>query len=387
MMSLKEKENQQLKQQLQKKDQANTHLEGRERQLSLQLRQLQQERDQALRTQLQEKDRQLGRVNQQLEVSEQAVAQFERRIAELEQQLNQREQQKTKASSRGKELTSFKLRWREGKRAPCRMRRCCDAVVDGNTVYVRKEGSENIYAYEVTSDSWSQLPDSVHGYGSIVVINGWLTTVGGYSHPSYSNELFSHNGKGSGRRWIKKFPPMPTNRCRTISLFTEMTLIVAGGEGDGRVLSTVEVMNTETHQWSTVADLPKPMYFASATVCGDQLYLLGDMNIYHAYTKLVYTCSVSALLQSCAQSSLEANPERTSLVDIPNVWRQLADLPVTRSTCESFHSRLLAIGGRMDSGKSTTTVYMYNSTTNSWKIISHMTTGRSSCFTAVLPDN
>ena len=80
------------------------------------------------------------------------------------------------------------------------MRRCCDAVVDGNTVYVRKEGSENIYAYEVTSDSWSQLPDSVHGYGFIVVINGWLTTVGGYSHPSYSNELFSLNGKGSGWR-------------------------------------------------------------------------------------------------------------------------------------------------------------------------------------------
>ena len=130
---------------------------------------------------------------------------------------------------------------------------------------------------------------------------------------------------------------MPTNRCRTISLFTETTLIVAGGEGGGRVLSTVEVMNTETHQWSTPADLPQPMYFASATVCGDQLYLLGDMNIYHAYTKLVYTYSVSALLQSCAQSSLEANLERTSLVDKSNVWRQLADLPVTRSTCESFH--------------------------------------------------
>ena len=41
----------------------------------------------------------------------------------------------------------------------------------------------------------------------------------------------------------------------------------------------------------------------------------------------------------------------------------------------------------MDSGKHTTTVYMYNSTTNSWVIISHMTTGRCNCFTAVLPDN
>ena len=30
---------------------------------------------------------------------------------------------------------------------------------------------------------------------------------------------------------------------------------------------------------------------------------------------------------------------------------------------------------------------MYNSTTNSWEIISHMTTGQYDCFTAVLPNN
>ena len=41
----------------------------------------------------------------------------------------------------------------------------------------------------------------------------------------------------------------------------------------------------------------------------------------------------------------------------------------------------------MDSGESTTDVYMYDSTSNSWEIISHMTTGRDRCFTAVLPDN
>ena len=59
------------------------------------------------------------------------VAQFERQIAELEQQLSQREQQSTKASNRGKELTSFKMRRREGKRAPRGMSRWYDAVVNG----------------------------------------------------------------------------------------------------------------------------------------------------------------------------------------------------------------------------------------------------------------
>ena len=38
-------------------------------------------------------------------------------------------------------------------------------------------------------------------------------------------------------------------------------------------------------------------------------------------------------------------------------------------------------------GKPTAAIYVYNSTTNCWEIISHMTTGRYDCLTAVLPDN
>ena len=59
-------------------------------------------------------------------------------------------------------------------RAPCGMYRSFDTVVDGNTVYVMKSDTGNIYSYDVISDSWSQLPDCVHGSGSIIVINPWL---------------------------------------------------------------------------------------------------------------------------------------------------------------------------------------------------------------------
>ena len=246
----------------------------------------------------------------------------------------------------------------------------------------------NVYSYDVPSDSWSQLPDCVHPSGSLAIVNGWLTAVGGECFPTCSNELFSLTGEGSGRRWTKKFPSMPTKRCVTTSLCTGTTLIVAGGQGEGaRVLSTVEVMDTETHQWSTAADLLQLMYCASATVCGDQFYMLGGINKKFTCIKSVYACSVSSLLQSCVPSSLEANFERQTLSDKASVWRQVADLPVTQSTCESFHGRLLAIGGEMDSGGPTTAVYMYDSTTNSWKIISHMTTGQYRCFTAVLSNN
>ena len=75
------------------------------------------------------------------------------RIAEFEHQLSQRELQKINASSSGKELTSFKLRWTKGERAPNQMCRWCDTVLNGNTVHIRNQGKVEIYSYEVTSDN------------------------------------------------------------------------------------------------------------------------------------------------------------------------------------------------------------------------------------------
>ena len=358
------------------RDQANKQVVEREKQL-------QQERDEA-RRRSEERERQLGRVNQQLQEAEQLVAQFEKRVAELEQLLSQRDQQNPKASSRGKELASIKLKWREGKRAPLGMFRYCDAVVNGNIVYVRDGSTVKIYSYDATTDSWCRLPNCVNKHSSLTVINGRLTAVGGFS----SNELFSLTARS---KWTKEYPPMPTKRQLTISLCTGATLIVAGGRGDGAiVLSTVEVMNTENHQWSTAADLPRPMYWASATVCGDCIYMLGGVvDEFYTPTKSVYTCSVSALLQSCVPSSLVAKLKRTFLSDKARVyvWRQVSDLPAIHSTCESFHGRLLAIGGADDSNQATTAVYKYSSTSNSWEVISHMTTARYDCFTVVLPNN
>ena len=52
----------------------------------------------------------------------------------------------------------------------------------------------------------------------------------------------------------------------------------------------------------------------------------------------------------------------------------------------TLHGRLLTIGG-VDSYKLSTAVHMYQPTTDSWEVISHMTTPRYDCLAAVLPDN
>ena len=112
-------------------------------------------------------------------------------------------------------------------------------------------------------------------------------------------------------------------------------------------LTTVEVLNFENSQWSTAVELPESLFSCSAVVRGDQLYMLGDGFGW----KSVYTCSVSALLQTCTQKS---SLERTSALSLSNsnssnqgVWSKLTDLPVRDSTCVTFVDSSLQLVGEI----------------------------------------
>ena len=156
---------------------------------------------------------------------------------------------------------------------------------------------------------------------------------------------------------------MPTKRRGSTALSFGTAVIVAGGQGNYNAqiqLNVVEVLNTETLQWSTAAGLPQPLQYAPASVCGDQIYILGESTI--------YTCYLQTLIQSC-KSFLASFRNRGA-----RVWKEVAVPPVTLTTCVSIHGRLLAIGGEDLDQKPTSAIHMYNSTTDSWEVISHMET-------------
>ena len=161
-----------------------------------------------------------------------------------------------------------------------------------------------------------------------------------------------------------------------VCIQVEAALIVAGGRNNESVLSglqTIEMMNTNTLQWSTAAGLPQPLKFAQTSACGDQIFILGNSSM--------YTCSLQALLQSC-KSFLASFRNRSA-----RVWKEVTAPPVILTACVSIHDRLLTIGGDDSNYKSTTAIHMYNSTTDSWEVISHMRTPRCNCIAAALPDN
>ena len=46
----------------------------------------------------------------------------------------------------------------------------------------------------------------IHAGGSMAIIDGWLTTIGGYFYSCAHSNKLSLSGEGSSRRWTKKFP-------------------------------------------------------------------------------------------------------------------------------------------------------------------------------------
>ena len=260
------------------------------------------------------------------------------------------------------------------------------AVVYGNTAYFRPADSVKVYSYQniLGNEQWSRLPDNPNWAFSLAVIDGLLTSVGGYDiRYVTTNTLLSLTGEGERKKWSEVFPPMPTPRYNTSCITTEKALVVAGGTSSD-YLATVEVMDINTKQWTTVCPLPLKLLSLSGIVCGDSLYLAGGITrgSFNSWSKSVFTCSLPDLWQP---ETLGSRIRQT--LTRSKVWKEISTLPVTASTLASFGGHLLAIGGRDDSRNPITDVYRYDSHTDSWHVISQMKNKRSWCLAVTLPED
>lgn len=300
----------------------------------------------------------------------------------------------------GRDTTSkIKLQWSDVDKAPQKLDSSYGAAVVSSTTAYFYHMSDEIRAYDTRSNKWTSVPNPPHMGYSLVFVNDKLTAVGGGYFLHYTNKLYSLSGEGIDLSWNEDFQPMPTKRANTITLSTATALIVAGGKktgslfGDGDSLA-VEVMNTETLQWSIAAPFPTSLLDGTAVICQDNIYVAAMRQTDHSKhlelvpTAEVYTCSITDLLQSCSRPGLLTYfASALSISTAKAVWKRAADLPVSQTSCVSVHNQLMAIGGRDSDGDATTAVHMYDPVADSWNVISHMLTPRIKCFAVVLPDN
>ena len=267
------------------------------------------------------------------------------------------------------------LKWRDGGKSPFAMKRGA-AAVNVNVVYfVGYDGA--VCSYNTAICKWSELPKCPYQGSGIALIDGHVTTIGG-NVPGFladpQNKLLSLLNADGSKEWVEHFPPMPTKRCKTAVATTNQHVIVAGGESTFlHCLDTVEVMDIRTLTWTAVASLPHPYSWASVTLCGGHLYLLGGRDKQQK-TKSVLKCSLTDLLQSSSSSS--------------SAWHRVADAPAYYSTCAAVDGELLVVGGcGQEDDRKATAIHKYNAVNNSWSYIGDMTIPRHSCLAAVLTTN
>ena len=368
--------------------QSQTHRSSDIQQLQQQLRLL----TEAKTKEVEMKERELQRIQQRLKASELLVSEFQqslqqkdKTISDLQQailiherknqQLQQQPQQQTVT---GPQTTTkkdiSKMTWKEEKRAPERFMHRGAAVVHGNTAYFKPARSCTVYSYQIIGEEeqWSQLPDNDNKHCGLAVINGLVTSVGGYN----TNTLLSLTGEGEGKMWSEIFPPMPTPRSSVACITTEQALVVAGGCAGGRDIDTVEVMNINTKQWTTVSPLPhrlSGLSGLSGTVCGNTFYVEGSygQNSKHC----LFACSIPELIATNKCGFRKRRKESENV----DVWKEKSSLAVPSSTYVSFSGDLLAIGG------SNSNVYRYDSQTDTWNVVSQVKNKRSKCLAATLP--
>jgi hypothetical protein len=369
-----------------------------------------QQLHQQYKSEINSKERQIQKLRQQLKEQEHLMAEIQQKPSErMRQQPSQQLQQNSlsqlpppvppRARVRSRQLqqaqsvkekqseTSQQMRlqephahkgqiklgeWRDGGRAPYEMIRGA-TVVDVNEAYFVSLYGQT-YSFDLSGKKWSNLPTCPYRCCSLAIVRGLLTAIGGNEGHTTVGKLVSIVSKRN-KEWVEHFPPMPAKRSHTAAVTITHHLIVAGGESGSNLLDTVEVMDIQTLVWSIAASLPHPYVQASSTICGDRLYMLGGMDKdgtdYHYQS--VFTCSVTKLLQSCSGTSSDP------------VWHRIADVPVYRSTCAAVNGELLAVGGEDEENGTTSAVYKYNPTTDSWNVISNMRTYRCDCLVAVLP--
>ena len=210
-----------------------------------------------------------------------------------------------------------------------------------------------IYTYDSVQREWSELPHCPHVGFTLVTVDNLITAVGGNKELyTAGNSLLSFR-KG---KWEQVFPSMITQRYFAASVCSGHHLIVAGGCGqESPALNKVEVMDTNTHQWTVTVSLPEANPLpASMAVCQGNMYYFG------ADTNQAYCCSLKALqLQPCSQEQKESTQSSAT------VWKSIAYLPVSRSTAVTLYDHLVSVGGYDDSGE-VDSVYYYHSETNVW---------------------
>ena len=244
------------------------------------------------------------------------------------------------------------------KSAPCEMLRG-SATTNDHFAFFTPGGSESVYRYEWSTEKWEEVPLSPYRDSRLVIIDCALTAVGGENRSGYTNKLFTlQQGQ-----WIEHYPPMNIERSSPALVTTpdgNYIFVIGGRGGFDNWTGTVELFHVRRRRWYELTSLPRALSFPSATICGNQLHVIGRDGSGH----------------SCSIQALSSNSDQPNISNILT-WTQLPKQPVKWSTASTLGGQLVTVGGEQGWSQVNSIYQLVN---GQWVKIGSMCCGRRRCF-------
>ena len=233
--------------------------------------------------------------------------------------------------------------------------------------------TETVLEYIPEHDQWAELPPPPVYNFTVVTLRGQLLAVGGRdkTKDKETNKILSYNEHS--QKWIQSHPAMPIALTSPAVIGYQDHLIVAGGTGSsGDYIPDVNILNTVSKKWTRAQPLPRTAdkytrYCLYNTVLiEDNMHLLDIRNVLRA--------NVPTLI-SGAKSG---------------VWETLPNIPHRCFSPINIGNALLTVGGEDNLHPQyddrTTSIQMYDPTTNQWTRVSDLPEPMEDCHCTVLSE-
>ena len=245
------------------------------------------------------------------------------------------------------------------------------AVCDGS-VYIAT-GVGRFYEYNLSNNEWSQLSSPPYKGFSLAAVptKKHLLAIGGLvNNNNTSNEVFLWDK--TNKKWIIRYPSMPTSRWCCSSISHGSTVIVTGGKRSGHSLAlttAVEILhiNDTNPYWSVAERLPVATYSAFPLIIDERMYISGGHGEDMYSTCNIVTTFLPHLMQSNNSSASSGQ-----------VWSKLPDMPCSSTSICCYQGRLITFGGdhlveQTDKEKPVwelvPQIHLYNPDTKSWDCV------------------
>ena len=139
-------------------------------------------------------------------------------------------------------------------------------------------------------------------------------------------------------------------------------VVIGGSVGVGRWTATVELFHVRSRRWYELTNLPQALTQPSATICDNQLHVIGRDDT-------GYSGSFQALLSS-------DQPITSQSISNILTWSLLPQLPVERSTAATLCGQLVTVGG-IRGGSRVNSIHQILD--GQWVKIGSMSSGRWMC--------